>query len=320
MKQLVANSERNGPSTAIGTLFIAALIVVGCAGSGTGGSTTGGTSTGGTTTGGTTTGGTTTGGTTGALGPMEIVYTSNASGTQHIYKANDDGTGVVQLTNDVAADNDPAWNRTTDMIAFVRAGQLMTMNSDGTGQTARGSIPGAFSGSFNPAGTQIVYATSSGVYVHTLATGIDELLVLPLAAGDSYFTPNYSRDGTKVYFVRFVSAGGSYELRRVSADGTGNVLIYASTSSMLAPFESSNGTKLFVSNGFLKRMDLDGSNVEDFTPRTSYAASMSSDGSRIIYFSGGPPDWDIYRMRADGTDDTKILDDDTALTYPRYPE
>lgn len=306
----------------------AAWVIIGCGGAGASGgattgattTTTGGTTNGGTTNGGTTNGGTTNGGTTGALEPIEFVYSSNETGTRNLYIAKDDGTDVRQLTDDPGIEASPAWSEAADLIAFARNGVIYTIRPDGTDEERRTNIPAATFPSFSPDGTKIAFSAPGGLYIHDLATGLDNVLLLKTAPDETMWTPVYSRDGTKIYFVFRSAGGGDFMLRRMNLDGTGIETVFTHPLTMRTPFESPDGSKLFVSRGRLLSMNLDGSNVQEVTPRVAYAASISKDGSRIIYYSGGPPDWDIYRIRPDGTDDEIVIDDDTALIEPSYPQ
>ncbi len=51
-----------------------------------------------------------------------IAFMSERDGNQEIYVMNDDGTGVVRLTNHPDEDADPAWSPDGQKIAFTREG------------------------------------------------------------------------------------------------------------------------------------------------------------------------------------------------------
>lgn len=293
-------------------MTVAAGVIIGCGGSGA----TGGTSTGTTTT---TTGGTT-GGTTGALEPIEFVFSSDMSGTRNLYIAKDDGTDVRQVTDDPGSEFNPAWNAATDLIAFRRAGVIYTIRPDGTDEQARTSTAFADQPSFSPDGSVIAFAAESGIYLHDLATGLDTVIFPVTEADEFVYFPTYSRDGTKIYFIRRPPGGAEHLLLRMNPDGSGLETIYSDPLNMARPFESRDGTKLYVSRGPLLMMDLDGTNVETVTPRNAFSGSFPIDGSRIIYDSGAPPSWNIYRTLADGSEEEIVFEGPNGDVQPMYPQ
>jgi len=103
---------------------------------------------------------------------------------QEIYRINADGTGLVQLTNDLNEDRGASWSPDGTKIVFMsrRGGpdfELITMNADGSNQ---------------------VQLTDNAV--------IDA-------------TPTFSPDGQKIVFHRLV--GTAFQLWEINADGTGAV-------------------------------------------------------------------------------------------------
>src|SRR2546426_8629460 len=68
-----------------------------------------------------------------------IAFVSNRAGNDEIYVMKADGTGVTRLTNNSAADLEPAWSPDGTRLAFVshRAGndEIYVMNANGTGVT-----------------------------------------------------------------------------------------------------------------------------------------------------------------------------------------
>src|SRR2546422_11296146 len=79
----------------------------------------------------------------------KIAFQTNRDGNFEIYAMNADGTGLVNLTNDPAADEEPAWSPDRSEIAFDnnRDGnyELYVMNADGSGVTRLTNNP-AFDG------------------------------------------------------------------------------------------------------------------------------------------------------------------------------
>ena len=80
-----------------------------------------------------------------------IVFSSLRDGDREIFTMKPDGTGITQLTNDPAIDDDPAWSPNGRKIAFNSHRnsdwQLFVMNKDGTRQRSRTEVG---EGSENP--------------------------------------------------------------------------------------------------------------------------------------------------------------------------
>jgi TolB protein len=96
-----------------------------------------------------------------------IAFGSDRAGDAEIYVAQPDGTQVVALTDDTAADWDPAWSPDGMRIAFLSyrdgSSNLYTMNSDGTQVTRLTRDPsmedtGGFE--WSPDGASIVHSAA----------------------------------------------------------------------------------------------------------------------------------------------------------------
>jgi Tol biopolymer transport system component len=139
-----------------------------------------------------------------------------------IFIANRDGTGVRQVSPDVAAtdykfDSSPSWAPDGTRLVFERMGVLYLINADGSGLISTG-VSGE-EPSWSPDGTQIAYASIGG--------GADGLFVM-----DGTFTPRrvttpvqadrtarWSPNGTQLVFARLES--NVSQVYKVGLDGSG---------------------------------------------------------------------------------------------------
>ena len=114
-----------------------------------------------------------------------------------IWTMNPDGTGQVNITNSPAQDSTPSWSPDGKRIAFWSNG-LKIMNADGTDVTP---VPTEFSGydpTWSPDGTQLLYADASSGVVHKLnEDGTGEVLLIE---NNNPTSPSWSPDGTRIAF------------------------------------------------------------------------------------------------------------------------
>ena len=152
-----------------------------------------------------------------STGPGTILFTSDRSGTQHVYRIQPDGTGLLDLTphaQGAAADWSPG--RTRIVFASTRDGPvgvyLMTADGHSPTRLADGHSP-----AWSPDGKRIAFAGPSGVTVMN-ADGSDPVALAP---GES---PAWSPDGAKIAFTRAGQCAGdicSVALWVMNADGSG---------------------------------------------------------------------------------------------------
>jgi len=152
---------------------------------------------------------------------ITIVFQRNdeAGPGSHIESMNGDGSDRRQLTtgsNDVA----PAVSPDGTRIAFVRNGDLMVMNADGSNVrqlSAKGDRP-----AWSPDGTRLVFGdpTTTGLSViNTDGTGIVHLTDASVAEKEDG-QPSWSPDGKMIAFWRWVDLEFSL-VYVMNSDGTG---------------------------------------------------------------------------------------------------
>lgn len=203
-----------------------------------------------------------------APGPGRIAFVSARDGNSEIYTMNPDGSGLVNLTNNPASDDTPAWSPDGTKIAFVsfRDGnwEIYVMNADGSG---------------------LVNVTNNPT---------------------SDYRPVWSPDGAKIAFVRYGNACCIGEIYVINADGSGATNL-TSDASNFVPVWSPDGSKIAFTtrrdgNDEVYLMNSDGSGLLDLTnnPGQDYAPAWSPDGSQIAFLTNRDGNWEIYLMSSDG--------------------
>ena len=208
---------------------------------------------------------------------------------------NSDGSGLQQVP-DVTLQGDVAWSPDGTRAAFVDESGLVVMNADGSGREVIAESPdGYMDVAWSPDGTRLAFAQFGGegwdIYImNTDGTGIQE----PWSIGPSLLFLEWSPDGRQFLFGRELSVGDGFEdtLHVINADGTG------------------------------ERALTDGTDIVSY-------ADWSPDGSQIAFSrrpfpaTGSPssynPPWDIWIMRADGSNQRPLAaDPDWSELHPAW--
>jgi dipeptidyl aminopeptidase/acylaminoacyl peptidase len=196
-----------------------------------------------------------------------------------------DGSGQQQVTSD-GGDIDPAWSPDGTKIAFANAGNVYTVQTDGSGRTQVSHNPAnsyAWHPTWSPDGTTIAYAliTYPQTEPYTASTRISLLDVasgaqkaLPVAvAGANDTSPAWSPDGSTIAFVSD-RGDGSWRIYTVAPDGTNlqHISNDAGTYDAL-PTWSPDGTQIaFARNYQIWVMARDGAGARQLTTGDSNTA------------------------------------------------
>jgi Tol biopolymer transport system component len=246
-----------------------------------------------------------------------IAFVSSRDGNAEIYSVNPDGTDLTRLTNDPAADEQPAWSPDGRRIAFVSSrnggSEVYVMDADGSNVVRR-----TFSSGYNrdpswsPDASMIAYSArrlvtsddpsdfgsecgewSSDLWVVSPeATGPGPRLLLSTRGELSLaYEPSWSPDGTRLalvvqnYEVREDCEGygwwGSWpqNIFLVNADGSGVTALTTGDVDYSAPAWSPRGEKLaFV---MLERHGRGGARI----------GVMSSDGNALTPLAASAQPW-----------------------------
>ncbi len=261
-----------------------------------------------------------------------------------VYSMNPDGSGVVNLTNNPAFDNDPAWSPDGRKIAFEsrRNGdsEVYVMDADGTNirrlTFSKGEDRGA---AWSPDGSRITFHSTRDpgspgqpghhgpvnfeIYVMD-ADGGNQTNISNSASFDAQ--PDWSPDGSTIVWnsTRDSLPGGvNFEIYAMNPDGSNVRRLTTSVGEDSGPVWSPNGQEIsFQSrrhdvngpNLEIYKMDADGSNPTRLTNNGDLPgfgsfdafSAWSPDGRHIAFTAFRDNDGEIYVMNADGSDQTRI--------------
>ena len=204
--------------------------------------------------------------------------------SSEIYVMDADGSNAVNLTNNAARDDQPAWSPDGSKIAFGsdRNGnrEIHVMNADGSDHFNLTTTPtiSEFRPAWSPDGSKIAFGarsfgTNSEIYVMD-ADGSNRVRLTNNPADDS--GPAWSPDGSRIAFTSL--RDGNREIHVMNADGSGRpVNLTNNEVSDDSPAWSPDGSRIVfkrtctsslncpTSPSGLYVMDADGSNVVRFT-------------------------------------------------------
>jgi TolB protein len=214
-----------------------------------------------------------------------IAFVSDRDGNNEIYRMDFDGQDQIDLTNNPASDNQPAWSPDGKKIAFTTGrdgnNEIYVMNSDGSGQTNLTNNPASDSQpAWSPDGKRIAFTTDrkgdNEIYVMN-ADGSRPMNLTNNPASDSQ--PAWSPDGKKIAFT---------------TDRDSNTEIYVMT-------RSGGGQANVTGN-----------------PGSDSQAAWSPAGDKIAFTSDRSGDNDIYVMASNGTGVSNVTNNPASDTEPVF--
>ena len=163
-----------------------------------------------------------------------IAFASNRSGNFDIYIMRIDGTGVQQITNDLADEVSPRWSPDGALIAYYAGAYNQTETSDLYIIASQGGVPNRLTQNdaipdlwvdWAPGGAEIAFTSGQG-----LGAGQRAIFTMPLGGAPRQLTegqihdddPTWSPDGTRIAFDSNRQGDGVYDLYIVDV-ATGNV-------------------------------------------------------------------------------------------------
>jgi Tol biopolymer transport system component len=259
----------------------------------------------------------------------KMVFSRFLDGDWDIFTMNPDGSGLVNLTNQIPLDAHPAWNADSTLIAFAstrdRHNEIYTMNPDGTNvQRLTNNDFLDSEPSWSPEGTRIAMRSSrdgnNEIYVMN-ADGTEQTNLTNSPAEDA--EPDWSPAGDRVAFQS--DRKGTLDLFSVNADGSGLTRITRDPLTEGEPSWSPDGQKLAYvgtlgNQGEIFTVNADGTNKVRLTNNSFLDDSpvWSPDGTRIGFISEREGNLEIYTMNSDGTGVTRVSFDGSPDRMPDW--
>lgn len=218
----------------------------------------------------------------------EIVFASDRDQNLEIYLMNDDGSNVRRLTDNPAHDSFPKFAPDGTQITFnsnrgSENTDVYLMNKDGKNAVRLTDWKSneISRGGLSPDGTKLAFNSNyTGTYQIYVQNIEPFAPKLVLAAEDDLQTPSYSPNGQEVvYSVKFADKTGELRILNLS-DQQSRLLLKTSS----------------------------GNNYPRWSP----------DGNWIAFHQEVGGKWDIFKVRKDGTDLTKLTDHPASDSLPNW--
>ncbi len=271
----------------------------------------------------------------------ERIFFANFDGNDfEIYVMNEDGSDVVQLTDNGADDWGPSLSPNGRQVAFRSdrdgVARVYVMNIDGTGVEAV-SPAGISTGTpyfttapaWSPNGYYIAYEAlvnnAWNIYMTAVYGGCHDSYMMQVTHGSSLDAgPAFSPDGTQIAFHSY--RNGEPDIYVVDINGMNERRLTFHTETMdVFPIFSPDGENIVFhserdGDSEIFIMDADGSDQRNLTENDALdrVPRYSDDGNRIIFRSERGGDSDIYVMDMVTGREEPLVDSDTLDMHPDW--
>jgi TolB protein len=236
-----------------------------------------------------------------------------SKGDSQIYTVGSDGAGLRRVSQATGRSENPEFSPDARLIAYDHSSSVYIAAPDGSER--RLLARDGYEPTWSPDGETLLFTRyRSGSDVAIFSIGKDGSKSRELTSGSTNLMPDWSPDGTRIAFVREPHLP---QLWIMNADGSGKARVTSvQRYEVSSPEWSPDGTKLLFTtdNTYGRRcrfqsdlvvVRLDDRKVIRLTKscrREEWGADWSPDGSEILYTAGTAQGFQIFVMRADGTD------------------
>ena len=243
----------------------------------------------------------------------KILFLSDRSGYEDIYLLEPDDPDhpeltsahrfkVKQITNSPEAEVGISFAPDGTRVAFLRAGKLVTMNPDGTGEKVLVGQGQVFDYEWSPDGKWIVYARTDGSFA-------SELYIIPAGGATAQDPPRN--------ITRFATFNGGVTWSR-----TGNKLAFISQRTQNSPSAYVLSLQKPAAAGTPPTKEIDWESihlrVRQPSPMSVTECAISGDGTRIAFRATQDSQSDLWIASSDGGSVTRLTTGDHKPTLIQW--